>query len=560
MSRTTTTAEALMDLLGELGTEHVLGISGGAVVPIHAAAADHRDLRFWHTRSEAGAGFAATELSLHTGRPVALFVTTGPGVTNAITGLAAAKSEGAHVVLISGVTGAAHRGRWGCQETTATTLPAGLFSPGFFDLATIVEHPAQLGAIRARLAAGFRRPQGFVAHLSVPLGVQTAPCALPPTERRWATPGAADEDTLRAVADTLREGPVAIWVGYGARGCAESVLALAEVLDARVMCTPRGKGVFPEDHPRFLGVTGLGGHARVADELGVLRPRHTLVLGTRMGELSSFWSEALEPSGSFVQVDADPDVLGAAYPHVPTVAVVGELRATTARLAALLGARPASREPAARALSSPTPRAGRVRPSWLFDRLQRVVVEGSDAVVMTEAGNALAWGNHALRFDRPGRYRVSCQFGAMGHFACGVVGPAMAGQRAVAVVGDGAMLMTNELSTAVAHGLPAIWVVLDDGQYGMIEHGMRAQGFVPAQTALPTTDFAALARAQGATGLRVEREDEVDNALRAALAHPGPVVIDVVIDPTEPSPFLARTLSLVRQGGGGRVCVPGGAA
>ena len=564
----TTAAEALTALLAHLGVQHALGISGGAVVPLHDALARSPQLRLWHPRSESGAAFMATELSLHTGAPVAVFTTTGPGLTNAITGMAAARSEGARVVLLSGMTSAAQRGRWGCQETSTATLPAGLFSSGgLFELAAIIEHPDQLAAVRAPLAAGFARPQGFVAHLALPLSVQTAPLHLPLPPRTLsgaATPPAAE---MARLAEALRAAPsVLLWLGHGARRAAGPIRELAARLGAQVISTPRGKGIFPEDHPAFLGVTGLGGHARVGEVLAAHRPALTLVLGTRMGELSSFWSPALEPAERFIHIDACPESIGAAYPHVETWGLCGELDATLRALLDLLPPPAADLAPAPCAAAAPDAAEvarSPVRPAELFAAIQRHIVEGSSAVVMTEAGNALAWGNHALRFAVPGRYRVSSQLGAMGHFACGVAGVALTGQRAVAVVGDGAMLMMNELSTAVQHQLPATWIVLNDGQYGMIEHGMRAQGFSPAQTALPHTDFAALAVALGAHGVRVTHEADLPDALQAALHHPGPVVIDVVVDPREPSPFLARTRSLVQQGGGGsgpRPGVPGGVA
>jgi acetolactate synthase-1/2/3 large subunit len=195
-----------------------------------------------------------------------------------------------------------------------------------------------------------------------------------------------------------------------------------------------------------------------------------------------------------------------------------------------------------------------VRAAALMQAIQRVIVDGSDAVVMTESGNAFAWGNHLLRFDEPGRYRVSVGFGSMGHFTAGVVGAALArGGKAVAVVGDGSMLMNGEVNTAVAAGARAVWVVLNDGGYGMVEHGMRALGFRPVQTEIPSVDFVALARSMGADGVRVEREVELDDALTAAMEAPGPFVVDVRVDPSEPGPWMKRIQALIAQGakGGG---------
>jgi acetolactate synthase-1/2/3 large subunit len=140
----------------------------------------------------------------------------------------------------------------------------------------------------------------------------------------------------------------------------------------------------------------------------------------------------------------------------------------------------------------------------------------------------------------------------MGQATAGVLGAALArGKKAVALVGDGAMLMNSEISTAVQHGAPAVWIVLNDSRYGMIEHGMRAQGWSPLATAMPATCFATLARAMGADGIRVTDEAELASALRRALAAPGPFVVDVVIDPDERAPIGRRIQNLIDQGAHG---------
>jgi acetolactate synthase-1/2/3 large subunit len=180
--------------------------------------------------------------------------------------------------------------------------------------------------------------------------------------------------------------------------------------------------------------------------------------------------------------------------------------------------------------------------------VQRAVIDASDAIVLTEAGNAFAWGTHALRFRSPGRYRTSTGWGAMGHAGCGVLGAALAtGRPAVALLGDGSMLMQSELSTAVQYGVPAIFVILNDGYYGMIEHGMRAQGFTPLETRLPATDFALMARALGAEGVMVESEAELDAALGGIATRRTPLVVDVRVDAAERAPFGSRVQSLIQQ-------------
>lgn len=548
-------AEVLLESLERAGVRSAFGLVGGAIAPLAHALARSR-LQSFHFRHEGGAGFAAVEASLASGRPTVLFTTTGPGLLNALTPVSAGRWEGARLVLLSGATPAAQRGRWACQETSSLTLPqSGLFSSGpLFHYAAVLEHPAQLPTIAARLSAGLARPEGFIAHVSLPLPLQAAP--VPPLPESFllpSSPPTCGPQALEALAEALRERDVVLWVGYGARHAAAEVRALAERLGAPVMLSPRAKGIFPEHHPLYLGTTGLGGHGSVERHCLAQRPEHVLVLGTRLSEPTSFWDERLVPTRSFLHVDLDPEVPGSAYPHVPTLAVQAELKGLLQELLALLpvdARRPPHevRGPDAEApLESKS--EGPVRPRFLMERVQARIVEGSEAVVMTESGNAFAWGNHHLRFDAPGRYRVSTGFGSMGHMTAGVVGASLAlGRKVVAIVGDGSMLMNNEVSTAVQYGAPAVWIVLNDAQYGMVEQGMKALGLQPLETALPPTDFVGLARACGASGVRVEHESELDAALEAAMAAKGPFVVDVVTDTRDTAPWMRRIQGLIVQG------------
>jgi acetolactate synthase-1/2/3 large subunit len=555
-ARTLTMSRALVDVLIELGVEHAFGILGGAIAPFCAEIADS-SIRLTTFCHESGAGFAAIELSLATGCPVVVFGTTGPGITNMMTSMNAARWEGAKVIFLTGVTPSAKRGRWPLQETSGATAAVGeLFTAGpVFHYASVVEDASELEVVTSRLAVGMSRANGFVAHLGLPLDVQTSPAPVPSRVRFSSMrPPACSQESVAACVELLRRESFVIWAGFGARHAGREVRELAERAHARVMCTPRAKGVMPEDHPLYLGVTGLGGHASVEQYLRSERPARTLILGSRLGEFSSFWSPGLVPREGFVQVDLDPLAFGAAYPSVPTVGVVAEIGAF---LQALLTELPRDdeRPPSQRAerpnACAPLPRDGAsVRPKYLMGAIQRVVVDETDAVLLMDSGNALGLGNHYLRFRHPLRYRLSTGFGSMGHAVAGVVGAALGKRgKAVALVGDGAMLMTNEINTAIACDLDAVWIVLNDARYGMVAQGMEALGWTPFGTDFPRANFAMVARGLGADGVRVESEGDVEPALRAAMAARGPFVVDVVIDPSEPVPS-GRNASLRAQGVG----------
>lgn len=550
-----TVAEAVVKMLEDMGVGRAFGVSGGAIAPVWATL-EHSSIEVLHFRHEAGAAFAATEAYFASGRPVVVFTTTGPGITNALTGLLAARWEGAKVIFLSASTAAPQRGRWGCQETSAYTMPiSGLFTSGpLFHYATTLESDAELPEIARRLALGLARPGGFVAHISIPTGIQTSLSkVMVPRVNPAHSLATASEETTAECVQLLSEGPFAIWVGFGARDAAEEIRQFAEKTGAAVMCSPRGKGIFPDEHPQFVGVTGVGGDDSVLTYMQEQQPWRTLVLGTRLSEPTSFWSPAMVPARGFLHVDIDSEVPGVAYPSAETFSIQSDVGVF---VKALLKYFP-ERLGQSAALSLPRPErdainpgaGGPVRPEVLMDAIQRVIVEGSDAVVMAESGNSLAWGNHGLRFAKPYRYRVSTGFGSMGHFVTGVVGAALARNgKAVAIVGDGAMLMNSEVSTAAKYQIPAVWIVLNDSRYNMCEQGMALLGFKGVDAEIRQADFAMIARGMGADGIRVERESDVQAALEKAIVSTVPFVVDVVIDPKRPAPIGGRIKSLIKQG------------
>jgi acetolactate synthase-1/2/3 large subunit len=545
-----TVVSELIEVFLRLGVKEAFGVSGGAMAALWDALSSS-PLGVYHFRHETGAAFAAIEAGLASGRPTVLFTTTGPGLTNALTGIVAARDEGARVIVVSAHTSASSRGRFAIQETSRHTLPPSLYDPGRpFHFATVVNDPNQLATVERDLAAGLGRRSGFVAHVALDTAVQRAPAAqsprlsLPDSVRAEIPPSAQ----ITACIDALRDGPFAIWVGYGARDAAAEIATLARRMRAPVMCSPRGKGIFPEDDPLFVGVTGLAGHASVMRYLEECPPRRVLVLGSRLGEPTSFWDRRFVAPAGFIHVDVDPDVPGVAFNTAPTLAVVGDIGATLR--AVLVKLRPSFSGGAIREL--PRPRIervqqrsdGLVRPEALMDALQDWVVDHSDATVLSEAGNSFLWTTHRLRFSSPHRYRASTGFGAMGHAAAGVVGAALAtGRCAVAVVGDGALLMTNEINSAVKFGARVVWVVLNDGRYGMCAQGMDTLG-LSADAEIPQVDFAAFARSQGARATRVHHEAQLDGALAEAMAADGPFVVDVRIDPRSKAPASLRNAAL----------------
>ncbi|NEP34333.1 thiamine pyrophosphate-dependent enzyme [Moorena sp. SIO3B2] len=550
-------AQAVVKMLENLGVRYAFGIAGGAIGAFWASL-QYSSIKLLNFRHESGAVFAAIESYLASNNPVVVFTTTGPGITNALTGIMAARWEGAKVILVSPSTSSSQRGRWAFQETSAYTFPqSDLFTSGkLFDFAATLETPSELLEVSRRLALGLTHRGGFVAHISIPTTIQTTSIEipnLPSLKNLNQPPVTVSNETIDKCAQLLLEGSFAIWIGYGSRHAAEAIRILAERTGAAVMSSPRGKGIFPENHSQFVGVTGFGGHDSVFDYLKQQCPLRTLVLGTRLGEFTSFWNPMLIPSKGFIHVDINPDVPGTAYPDVETLAIQSDIRTFVKTLLKYIPQH-SNKE---KTITLPNPKQNilepnvnsPVRPEVLMEIIQQVIVEGSQAIVMTEAGNSFAWGTHILRFSQPGRYRVSTGFGSMGHGTTGVLGAALALQnKSVAIVGDGAMLMNNEVSTAVRYNIPAVWIVLNDGRYNMVDQGAKFLGIMDMDVEIPPTDFALMARSMGADSIRVEQEANIKVALEKAMSSSLPFVVDVVIDPTCLAPSGSRNQSLNSQG------------
>lgn len=542
-----TCADAIAQMLVDLGVRHAFGVLGGGIAQVYASMRA-AGIDTVHARHETGAVFMAIEAHFASDTPVAVFTTTGPGVTNALTGLVAAAWDGAKIIALTGMTELEHRGRAAFQETLPKALAMSSWAASTLHADFTLERASELPAVRRRLEAGLSSPGGYLANISIGVGVQRAPATPTRTRIKPRRAQVASPSALQHARERLESGDFVIWVGFGARQHAAKILEFAERSGARVMASARAKGVFPESHPQYLGVTGMfGSHAAVQSYFRAQRPEHVLVLGSRLGQITSCFDPDYLPRDALIHVDTDASVFGVAYPKARTIGVQVDIGDLLDALDDLWPARPLPTPKPAIVAELPRSEQGLVHPRALMAAVQRVVIERSNATVLADAGNSFAWANSELRFDAPRRYRTASGFASMTGATSGVVGAALAsGKPAVAIVGDGAMLMSNEVSTAVAHKANAKWIVLNDASYGMVRHGMVAVGLDPTDSDMPATNFELLALALGATGLRVRDESQLDATLERMLAIPGPVIVDVAIDPGPAPSFGRRNADLKR--------------
>jgi acetolactate synthase-1/2/3 large subunit len=375
-----------------------------------------------------------------------------------------------------------------------------------------------------------------------------------------------DRQAVQRAADALlaAEYPVLL-AGWGVEvaGARGPLRALAEMLPARVATSPKGKGVFPEDHPLSLGIFGNAGHrdARetiLGDAVDVL-----FTVGTSLGETSTFsWTPRLRPRGALIQLDIDVDRIGRNYPvEVP---IVSDAQAALVELVDHLhrrvrdGARPASRwtesPPMERGHARQDDAAARTTesvpvtpPRWRVD-LQEVLPH--DAIVFSDIGGHMLFNLHHLTIGPRQRFFLNMGFGSMGHGTIAPIGAAMAnpGRPVVALVGDGCFTMNGlDLVTAVEHDVPVVWIVENNDMHGITWHCSKllnhGRGIRAALSRKPL-QIAAIARAMGLHACVVDRPGQIQGAFREALRLRGPALIEVRVDANVVPPLGERAKSL----------------
>lgn len=530
-------AEQLIEVMREFGVDTVFGIPGGAIGYLYAALERWPDLRVVHAKHEANAVFLAMGYALATGRPGVVLTTSGPGMTNALTGLASADADGIPVVVVSGEVARASFGRGALQEGSAHGFDAVGMARHVCKTAVQLTRPdAAVTTFRAVMTAvtGQRKGAAFV---SLPLDVASAAAAssscfgAPEPGFRVDHPACA-----RVMALLLQAERPLIFAGAGARGSATRarLLELVRRTGAPVMVTPKGKGTFPEDHPAYLGLFGFGGHESAVEYLRA-RPDVVLVCGASLDDFATnAWSPLLQASRAFVQVDVDAAQFGKNYPV--DIGLLGALDEVVDAMLATPG-EPVLRPPSPRLSLQPAPvsATGRLTTIDVVQAMNELCP--ADAWFTSDMGEHLSVALHYLRVRAPGTFITCLGFGSMGSGICVAAGLAFARapggdatRRAYAVCGDGGMLMSGgELATAVQWRLPVTFLVINDSRLNMCHHGIADQFGAAADFSTQLVDFAGIAGAMGATGRVVETHAQLVAALRDARG--GPIVLDIRIDP-----------------------------
>jgi acetolactate synthase-1/2/3 large subunit len=531
-------ADLIVEMLAAAGVDIVFGLPGGAISPVHDALLDSA-IRVVTTRHESGAMFAAAGYARATGKLAAVAVTSGPGVLNALTGLATAWCDGLPVLLLVGEVPRPAHGKGVLQDGSAHGLQIVEMARYITKLSAEVPRPSALPHLLRRAIATAQSGRRGPVMLTLPMDVTLGQVARPRAGGSVTVEHLIAPELIDDVAVLLREAqrPL-ILAGHGARCGATParLVAVAEHLACPVATTPKGKGTFPDAHPLALGVLGLGGHrsAQRYLEAGV---DVVVAIGTSLGDMSTDgFSPHLQAPRALIHVDIDARQIGRSYaPSHAIVATADEfLGALTERLAreqrpTALRALPAGIE---RHVLTSSRRFDRIAPQDALAEIQEILPR--DTIFSIDSGEHFLFAAHYLEINLPDAFVAMTGLGSMGQSIGAAIGAQLAfpGRMVTAICGDGCFAMNAfEVATAVAERLPIRVFVFNDQRLGMVENGHRkVYGRSPEYPTTPM-DVCTIADGLGATVLRIERPGQLYAARHTVRSEPGPVVVDVRIDP-----------------------------
>jgi acetolactate synthase-1/2/3 large subunit len=548
-------AEVLLRALKDQGVEVIFGYPGGAVLPIYDAIFQQNAIRHILVRHEQAAVHAAEGYARSTGRVGCVLVTSGPGATNAVTGLVDALMDSIPIVCLTGQVPTHLIGNDAFQEadTTGITRPATkhnyLVKKGE-DLARVVHE--------AFYVARSGRPGPVVIDLPKDILIGRAPYAPPASvpHRSYRPQTQPDAGQIaRAVALLKGAKRPVIYTGGGVinAGDAASEALRRFVRKTGFPCTSTlmGLGAYPANDPLFLGMLGM--HGTYEANLVMHGCDVMLNVGARFDDRVTGRLAAFSPHSRKIHIDIDPSSINKNVPvEVPVVADAG--RALEALLAAW-DADPTPPERAALAewwrkidvwrakdslrFRQTRERGGVIKPQHAIQRLYEITRElGRETYITTEVGQHQMWAAQFFKFDRPNRWMTSGGLGTMGYGLPAGMGVQIAHPDALVIdiAGEASILMNiQEMSTIAQYRLPVKVFILNNQYMGMVRqwqellHGGRYSESY--SEALP--DFVKLAESFHAEGMRARGVDELDDVIRAMIASPRAVIADICVDQKE---------------------------
>jgi acetolactate synthase I/II/III large subunit len=550
MSKEMSGAEIVIEALVDQGVRDIFGYPGGAVLPIYDALFHQDKLRHVLVRHEQGAVHAAEGYARSTGKVGCVLVTSGPGATNAVTGLTDALMDSVPLVVITGQVPTHLIGNDAFQEcdTVGITRPCTKHN-------YLVKNVADLARVlhEAFYVAAHGRPGPVV--VDIPKDVQFAkgfyqgPRNIEHKTYKPRVQG--DPEKIKHAVELMRRAkrPV-FYTGGGVinSGPAASRL-LRELVKATgfpITSTLMGLGAYAASDPQWLGMLGM--HGTYEANLAMHDCDLMIAIGARFDDRITGRLDAFSPGSTKIQVDIDPSSINK---NVKVdLPIVGDCTNVLTEMLTLW--RAGTQAPDKKALAAwwkqiETWRARKslaynhskeiIKPQYAIERLYELT-KNRDVYITTEVGQHQMWAAQFYRFEEPNRWMTSGGLGTMGYGLPAAIGVQRAHPKALVIdiAGEASVLMNmQEMSTAVQHRLPVKIFILNNKYMGMVRqwqellHGGRySESYMDA---LP--DFVKLAEAYHAVGIRCEKPTDLDGAIREMIDVKKPVIFDCVVDPAE---------------------------
>lgn len=542
-----TGAQILLESMKREGVDVLFGYPGGAVIDIYDELPRHPELRHVLVRHEQGAVHAADGYARASGKTGVCLVTSGPGATNTVTGIATAYSDSIPLVIFTGQVPTQLIGNDAFQEVDIVGITRPCTKHNF-----LVKDITKL-ALTIRQAfylARSGRPGPVLVDLPKDVMQKRAEFVWPEDVymRSYNPTYKPNLNQLRRSVEELAkaERPV-ILAGGGVimSNAAEALTGLARKLNIPVTCTLMGLGGFPATDPLWLGMVGM--HGTYAANLAINNCDVLMCVGARFDDRVTGRLAAFAPKARIVHIDIDPtSIRKNVEVQVP---VVGDCRLALEGISEICDAKLENKDwagehaawlAAVAEWKSSKPLCyqenGNIKPQAVIEALYDIT--GGDAIVATEVGQHQMWVAQFYSFTKPRTLLTSGGLGTMGYGFPASIGAQFAfpDKKVIAVAGDGSLQMNiQELATVVSNRLPIKVVILNNRYLGMVRQWQELfyNNNYSSTNMEAQPDFVKLAEAYGAEGYRIEKAEDMRAVLEKALASPNPAFIDVVVEREE---------------------------